>query len=300
MEREIIQADVKRINQILVEVLKSSDYLKIERMGGLTNRTYKVTFPEEQMFVVRIPGEGTEELIIRGDEKISTELACRLGIDAELLYFGPDGTKITKFIPDAMTMSPETMREEKNIKQAAEIFKILHNSNIDTGVSFEVFDMAQGYEKIIIKNGVKMYEDYELVKEKIMQIKNEIDAICNIRKVSCHNDALCENWVTSGMQRMYLIDWEYAGMNDGIWDLADVSIEADYNHVMDELLLTEYLGDIPTETDWKHFLANKLYVDYLWTLWAKTRVPYDGQSMEDWAVQRYERLKRNLIIFDKM
>ena len=52
--------------------------------------------------------------------------------------------------------------------------------------------------------------------------------------------------------------------------------------------------------DWKHFLANKLYVDYLWTLWAKARVPYDGQPMEDWAAERYARLKKNLLEFQKV
>lgn len=300
MEQEIVQKDLKNINKISQNILRRSDYLKIERMGGLTNRTYKITFPEEQIFVIRIPGEGTEELIIRENEKISTELACKLDIDAELLYFGNDGTKVTKYIPNAVTMSAEMMREEKHITQAATIFKKLHNSNIDTNIPFEVFDMAQGYEKIIINKNVKIYDDYEETKAKVMQIKAEIDRICNVKKVPCHNDALCENWIMSGDQRIFLIDWEYAGMNDGIWDLADVSIEANYNHTMDELLLTEYFGNPPTENEWKHFQANKLYVDYLWTLWAKTRVPYDGQPMEDWALERYERLKKNITMFEKI
>ena len=63
------------------------------------------------------------------------------------------------------------------------------------------------------------------------------------------------------------------------------------------LLLTEYLGSKPAQNEYKHFLATKIYVDYLWTLWAKTRVPYDGQPMEDWAVERYARLKDNLRLF---
>ena len=89
-------------------------------------------------------------------------------------------------------------------------------------------------------------------------------------------------------------------MNDGIWDLADVSIEASYERSQDEVLLMEYLGKKPTEVDWKHFFANKLYVDYLWTLWAKTRIPYEGQLMENWAAERYERLKSNIEVFDKI
>lgn len=300
MAKQIIEKDLDAIGQLLQKVLGKSDYIGIERMGGLTNRTYKVEFSDGGRYVVRIPGEGTEELIVRNDEKISTVLACKLGIDAELLYFGDEGAKVTVFIPDAVTMSAETMRQKAHIDQAAAIFKKLHNSGVDTGVPFEVFDMAKGYEKIIQDNHVSMYDDYSTVKGTVMEIKAEIDQTCNIKKTPCHNDALCENWVLSGGGQMFLIDWEYAGMNDGIWDLAELSIEASYEHQQDEQLLTAYLGRKPLALDWKHLLACKLYVDYLWTLWAKTRVPYDGQPMEDWAAERYRRLKDNIEEFSKM
>lgn len=297
MIKDVIQKDLDRIKKLLDAAVGRSDYSELSRMGGLTNRTYKVKFADGEGCVVRIPGEGTEELIVRRDEKISTELACRLGIDAELLYFGGDGSKVTKLISNALTMSAETMRDEKHIVKAAAVFKKLHYSGENTGVAFEVFDMAEGYEKIIHDKRVDMYEDYPDVKSDVMKIKSEVDSICDIKKVPCHNDPLCENWVMSGESRMYLIDWEYAGMNDGIWDLADVSIEASYDRFRDEMLLTEYLDRKPEETDWKHFHASKLYVDYLWTLWAKARVPYDGQPMEDWASERYGRLKRNLKMY---
>ena len=99
---------------------------------------------------------------------------------------------------------------------------------------------------------------------------------------------------------MYLIDWEYAGMNDGMWDVADVSIEASFNDAQDLLLLTRYLDRVPEKQDLKHFLASKIYVDYLWTLWAKARVPYDGQPMEDWAQERYARMKDNISAFTNL
>ena len=99
---------------------------------------------------------------------------------------------------------------------------------------------------------------------------------------------------------MYLIDWEYAGMNDGMWDIADVSIEAGFEVEQDMMLLREYLGKQPTTLNIMHLIASKVYVDYLWTLWAKARVPYDGQPMEDWAVERYARMKENIQIFESI
>ena len=105
MAKEIVQADLARIRALLDEVLGHSDYSDVQRMGGLTNRTYCVSFADGSRIMVRIPGEGTEELIDRADEKVSTELACRLGIDAKLYFFGDDGEKVSQFVPNAVTMS---------------------------------------------------------------------------------------------------------------------------------------------------------------------------------------------------
>ena len=290
---EIIKKDLASVAELLHKVLGKSDYSDIRRLGGLTNHTYHVMFANGEEYVVRIPGEGTEELIVREDEKKSTQLACKLGVDAPMLYFGENGAKVSEYLKNAQTMSAETIKNATHIAQVAEIFRIMHDCGEDTGVPFEVFDMAAGYEKIAVNMNVPMFADFDQYKAKLMEIKEEIDGSLEIKKVPCHNDPLCENWVLS-QGRMYLIDWEYAGMNDGMWDVADVSIEANFDDSEDLLLLEKYLGRVPTVLDKKHFLANKLYVDFLWTLWAKARVPYDGQPMEDWAVERYTRLKENV------
>lgn len=290
MAKQIVKEDIPAVKALLEAALGSGEYSDISRMGGLTNHTYKVTLASGKEYVVRIPGEGTEELIVRGDEKKSTELACKLGVDAKMLYFGNDGSKVTEFIPNAVTMSSELLHDRERIKKVAAIYKTMHTCGVDTGVPFEVFEMAAGYEDIINDKNVAMFDDYATVKAEVMRIKAETDAAVDAKKVPCHNDPLCENWV-EGDGRMYLIDWEYAGMNDGMWDVADVSIEAGFDDEHDMMLLSEYLEHEPTVSDKKHFLASKIYVDFLWTLWAKARVPYDGQPMEDWAAERYARLK---------
>lgn len=299
MAKEIILADIEKVKHLLKTAIGQEEYQNISRMGGLTNHTYHVVLPDGREYVVRIPGEGTEELIVRRDEQVSTQLACDLEIDAPMLYFGEDGSKVTEFITNAETMSAATICQPRHIEQVAEIFRKLHSCAQDTKVPFEVFDMAAGYEKIIFEKHVAMPQDYPEIKETVMAIKQQLDAAMDIPKVPCHNDPLCENWV-EGNGRMYLIDWEYAGMNDGMWDLADVSIEAGFTQQQDLLLLENYLHKQPDEGDLRHFMANKIYVDYLWTLWAKARVPYDGQPMEDWATERYLRLKENLVAFKKI
>ncbi|MGC4017986.1 MAG: choline kinase family protein [Muricomes sp.] len=300
MEKKIVEADLAKISQILQHIISpNASYIKVERMGGLTNHTYYVLMNNMEKLIVRLPGEGTEELICRLDEKVSTELACSLNIDADLIYFGDDGTKISRYIEHAATMSPETMREEEHIHQAAKIFRTLHTCGIDTKVPFEVFEMAASYERIIIENKVSLYKDYADIKMIVMKIKESIDSIGHSNKVPCHNDPLCENWVM-GREGMYLIDWEYAGMNDAMWDLADISIEAEYDERQDKILLQTYFGRLETLDERNRFLANKIYLDYLWTLWGLTRVPFDGKEMQDYADTRYLRLKRNLSEFKVM
>lgn len=292
--RELVEADFPRVRDLLTKARRDEDYARIERLGGMTNRSYKVTLRDGEELLVRIPGEGTEAMINRLDERKSTELGCRLGIDTELLYFGDDGTKVMKFIPNPQPMTEEVMRRDENILQAAEIFHRLHTCGEDTGVRFEVFEMAALYEEIIRGGGVGFYDDYETTKDMVMSIKSAVDATNLSSRVPCHNDSLIGNWVLSGDNRLYLIDWEYSGMNEAMWDLSCLSIEADYTQENERVLLNAYFGRKATENEQKRFIAAKTYVDYLWTLWGLTRVPYDGEFMQNYADNRYARLKRNI------
>lgn len=298
--REIVKEDIPEIEALLLKVFGSGGYKDIKRLGGMTNRSYKITKMDGSEYLARIPGEGTEALINRLDERKSTELACRLGIDSDLLYFGDDGKKVMKFIEISQAISSELLKNRENIKQAADIFRKLHTCGEDTGVRFEVFEMAAMYEHLVDIGGVKLYSDYFDIKKTVMTIKSEVDANGISERVPCHNDSLVDNWVLSNKGKLYLIDWEYSGMNEPMWDLSCLSIEAEYSEAEDVVLLEFYFQHEPTVEEKKMFLAAKLYVDYLWTLWGLTRVPYDGQFMQEYADERYLRLKRNIEAYNKV
>lgn len=284
--------DKTKLEALAQEVFPHSCIESAKRLGGMTNRTYQVKIAGAN-YVFRIPGEGTSDLINRSDEKISNALACKLDIDAQVLYFdGKTGLKVSEYIEGAKTMSAENMRESKNIAEAAHLLNRLHTCKENTQVAFEVFNMAGRYESIITSNNVALYDDYDEVRQQVMAIKNALDEL-KVEKTPCHNDPLCENWVRD-VSRMYLVDWEYAGMNDPLWDVADVSIEADFDQEKDMLFLREYFQGEPNEETIFRFNANKVFLDFLWSLWGKTRVPFDGQPLEDYAFKRYARMKNNL------
>ena len=298
--RQIEEKDIPLVKEILYKVFSDDNYNDILRLGGMTNHSYKVTRNDGEEYVVRIPGEGTEELINRFDERKSTELACRLGIDSELLYFGDDGAKVMRFICDPQPISEGIMQKKENLVQAAAIFRKLHTCGIDTGVRFEVFEMVDLYERLIRKENVVVYDDYEDVKDTVYTIKKAVDATGIAPKVPCHNDSLIGNWVIDKSGKLYLIDWEYSGMNEAMWDLACLSIEAGYTETNDRELMEAYYKRNATSDEKKRFIASKLYVDYLWTLWGLVRIPFDGSFMQEYADQRYERLKRNMLVYKNL
>lgn len=298
--REIEEEDIPKLHELMKSVFGNGEWTEIQRLGGMTNHSYKITRSDEQEYLVRLPGEGTENLINRLDERKSTELACKLGIDSPLIYFDDKGRKVMRFIKDPQPMNEYVMQTKDNIKQAAEIFRRLHTCGVDTGVRFEVFEMAELYENLIRDEHVGFYTDYEKIKQTVMDIKREVDNTGKAKRVPCHNDSLLGNWVLDEKGKLYLIDWEYSGMNEAMWDLSCLSIEASFPKEKDDELLHEYYGRNVTVEEKKRFVAAKLYVDFLWTLWGLTRVPYDGEFMQKYADERYERLKDNIKEYKKI
>ena len=91
--RVIEEEDIPKLHYMMKKVFGDSDWVDIKRLGGMTNHSYKITRNDRHEYLVRIPGEGTEKMINRSDERISTELACKLGIDSPLIYFDDEGYK---------------------------------------------------------------------------------------------------------------------------------------------------------------------------------------------------------------
>lgn len=287
---KLSKRDRSELSKLQELALPGARITDVERLGGLTNRSFHV-FTDQGEFVFRLPGEGTENLIDRHDERLSTFLASDLGIDTEIVYFNATtGLKVSRYLDQAVTMNATTLRDPENIILVAEILRKLHDSGQDTGIVFDILDMAMHYEKIIQDGGLYFFDRYEDVRALVI---DHLEKGPDRPKVTCHNDPLCENWIKSG-DRMYLVDWEYAGMNAASWDLADVSIEAAYGNDEDQLLLTAYYEGSMTEEEFADFALNKIYIDFLWSLWGRARQVYEGEPMRIYADYRYNRLLKNI------
>ncbi|WP_394235002.1 phosphotransferase [Niallia oryzisoli] len=296
LKRKEAEYRENQIKQNLVEAMGVAleDVQKIEPFGGMTNKNFKVTVKDEE-YVLRLPGNGTEKMIDRYEEKVNSTLASSLGIDTELIYFNEEtGVKIAKLIPNAETLNPTTAKREDNMRLTTSVLKKLHQSGAVMENQFDVFAKMDEYEQLLQEVNGKMYEPYEEVKSQVMALRHEYERM-DIELVPCHNDLVAENFVKSGEDKIYLIDWEYGGMNDPIFDLAAHAQECDFTEEDEELFLRLYLesDEIPVDIQ-KRMLMNKIFQDFLWSIWTCIKEA-KGDDFGTYGIDRFNRARMNLM-----
>ncbi|MDF2884851.1 MAG: choline kinase, partial [Clostridiaceae bacterium] len=264
----------------------------VQPIGGMTNKNYKIVVKGKN-YVLRIPGAGTEEMISRTSEKINSRLAFENGFDSDLIYFNEHtGVKISTFIEKTETLNERTAKKEENMKLIAGILRELHNSSFKFGSEFDPFKIAEEYEKLLHKYNGKNFEDYYEVKEKVMSLKKVMDSF-NITKCPCHNDTVPENFIKSGESKIFLIDWEYSGMNDAMWDIAAHSMECNFSDDDEELFLNIYFNGEIDEQHRLRILINKILQDFIWSTWTNIKEA-KGDDFGSYGINRYNRAKANL------
>jgi thiamine kinase-like enzyme len=217
--------------------------------------------------VLRLPGKGTEDYINRAHELASAEVAAAAGVAPRLVYGdATTGVMVTELVADAVTMTPEFFRIRINSPERAGLaFRRLHTSGGTFPFRFELFAMIDEYLSILATKDVALPEGYHDVVAEAQTIRAVL-AARPVPLVPCHCDPLCENFLDSG-SRMWIVDWEYSGMNDAMWDLGDLSVEGQFNDDQDREMLQAYFGGAPKPADHGRMVIYKAMCDLLWTLW---------------------------------
>ncbi|MCA1031400.1 NTP transferase domain-containing protein [Bacillus timonensis] len=296
LKRKEAEFKENQIKDFLTEALEipREDILSVEPFGGLTNKNFKMVLSNEKEYVLRIPGNGTDKMINRFDEKVNSKLANSVGIDAPLIYINAEtGVKISEIIENAETLNPKTAKREDNMILTSDILRKLHHSNLPMKNIFDISDKIEQYEEIMAEVNGQKYEGYDRVREQVMEIirmykKMDIDLL------PCHNDALAENFVKSGEDKIYLIDWEYGGLNDPMWDLAAHSLECEFSQEDEELFLSLYFEgeEIPEEIHTR-ILIHKIFQDFLWSIWTILKEA-KGDDFGTYGIDRFNRAIKNI------
>ena len=263
------------------------------RLAGLTNVNHLVTAGDER-YVLRIPGEGTGEYINRVDEEVAARSAAAARVNAEVVFFdATDGLMVTRFVDGAATMNAARFCDLGAVARAAEAFRQLHTTAAPFATDFTLFPMIDEYKALLASKHAALPDGYDEVHRHAETMRAALEA-APVALVPCHCDPLCENFLDTG-ERMYVIDYEYAGNNDPMWDLGDLSVEGGFGPEQDDALLRAYFGDCgePPASQRGRMVAYKALCDLLWTLWGVIQHVNDNPADDFWAyaVGRFERCK---------
>jgi thiamine kinase-like enzyme len=255
---------------------------EIARLGGLTNLVYRVE-SDDGPLCLRLPGKGTEEYIDRKVEKVNAYAAANAGVSPEVLHFDEGGVMLTRYVDGTVTMDPA---------RAALAFRQLHVSGETFDFRFELFAMIDDYLKVLSTKDVNLPEGYHDVVGEAEAVRAALERN-PVALAPCHCDPLCENFLDTG-ERMWIVDWEYSGMNDPMWDLGDLSVEAGFDGAQEAEMMAAYFDGAPPRDLWGRMVIYKAMCDLLWTLWGLIQHANQNPVDDFWAysVNRFERCKR--------
>ncbi len=229
--------------------------------GGITNRNFVVATPGAR-HVIRLPGERTELLgIDRPREAEAARRAAALGIGPPILGALPGvGSLITQLVPGAH------LQGERFIERLPDVVDLLrrwHQSGPLSG-AFAIHCVVEQHARDAGAHGLEPPAAYARLRQASQRIETAF-AHSPMAMVPCHNDLLPANLLFDA-GRVWLLDYEYAGMNDPFFDLANLSVNAGLDQAADEQLLRLYFGPF-TKSGWARLQLMKVMSELREGMW---------------------------------
>jgi len=257
--------------------------IEIERLGGaLTNVTYKVTLGGTA-YALRLAGEGTPDYIDRVAEEHNARAAAEAGVNAEVVYFDArDGTMVTRFVEGVSMDTGDGFGLDSGAAvRVARALGRVHRLGRVFRSRFEVFAAIDDYFGLLREQRAALPEEYYEVRWKARAVRLALEA-SRAPLVPSHNDPWPGN-LLDAEGRIYLIDWEYSGMNDPMWDLADLSVEAGFGPEQDRAMMEAYRGGPASPALYSRLEVYKAMSDLHWSIWGFVQHARGNPAEDFWS-----------------
>ena len=274
---DALHADMEEITQ--VTVLKK----------GMTNRSFLFSCKGKR-YIMRIPGEGTAQLVDRRHEAAVYQAIREKNICDDIAYISPDnGYKITEYLADARVCNPE---KAEDVRRCMQRLREFHELRLTVTHTFDIFGQIEFYESLW--NGApSIYKDYRQTKENVFSLRGYIDAHVQER-VLTHIDAVPDNFLfvkrDDGSEEIRLIDWEYAGMQDPHVDIAMFCIYALYDRRQVDETIAAYFPDGCSETVRLKIYCYIAACGLLWSNWCEYKWTL-GVEFGEYSLRQYRYAK---------
>lgn len=236
LKTDAIQVICKTLNTSADKIINITVLKK-----GMTNRSFLFECKNKK-YIMRIPGEGTDKLIDRYQETNVYHAIAEKQISDDIKYINPhNGYKISEYIENARTCDPIC---KDDVNKCMKLLRSFHDLGLTVEHDFDIYKQIDFYESLW-GGEPSIYKDYELTKKNVMSLKPYIEANIKERTLT-HIDAVPDNFLfykENSVEKIRLIDWEYAGMQDPHMDIAMFCIYSLYNQMQIDQLIEMYFTE---------------------------------------------------------
>ena len=255
---------------------------------GMTNRSFLFSVYGNK-YIMRIPGEGTAQLINRAQEAEVFRIISGLGFCDDPVYINPaNGYKITKFLEGIRVCDSESVSD---LERCMERLRSLHQMKLSVPHTFDIFGQIEFYEALW-EGQPSMYKDYKQTKANVLSLKPFIDSV---EKDWCltHIDAVSDNFLfyqAEGREVLQLTDWEYSGMQDPHVDIAMFCIYSLYDKRHVDRLINIYFQYNCDKTTRAKLYAYIAICGILWSNWCEFKWNL-GVEFGEYSLRQYRFAK---------
>ncbi len=255
--------------------------------GGITNHNFKVDLAEGS-YVLRIAGRDTSLLgIDRSVEHEASLAAAAVGVGPEVVAFvEPEGYLVTRFIEGSI-VPVDSMREAESIRRVAQALRAVHRGP-SLPARFISFRVVEDYRTTAFSHGAEVPPSFAWARQVARRVERARGAF---PERPCHNDLLNANFIDDG-ERIRIVDWEYAGMGDVFFDLANFSVNHGFGREERQGLLAAYFGTVRSGDE--RALELMLFMsDYREAMWAVVQGAVSELEFDfgAYAAEHFERME---------
>lgn len=271
--------ELKEFDPDFLENVDSEVFTNIENTLGCDRAEITDIFPLKQgitnlschfsvngnEYVYRHPGIGTDQLVNRDSEAEIQEMARKIGLDDTFIHEDAEkGWKISRFIPNCT--APD-VRDDAQLEQMMDLMKTLHESQYEVDSTFDFYDESRRYEDLLGGRDAIEIPGYTMIAKRMDQLHEYVSRDDSHTCLS-HNDFWPMNILVDEKRKMYLIDWEYAGMGDYANDFGTFVVETQLSEEDALRALRFYFNREPTLEELRHNFAFVAFAGWCWYVWS--------------------------------
>ncbi len=258
--------------------------------GGITNQNFVVEDGGRRYFV-RIGDDIPIHGVMRFNELAASRAAAAAGISPEVVHHEP-GALVMGFI-DGKTLDEAGVREPANLERIVPLIKRCHleipKSLRGPSLVFWVFQVVRDYAGTLRDGGSRSLPKLP----RLLQIAESLEnAVGPVRLVFGHNDLLPANFIDDG-DRLWLVDWDYAGFNSPLFDLGGLASNNQLDADQEAWVLSEYFGEPAGASLLRRYQAMKcasLLRETMWSMVSEihSTLDFDYVAYTDENLARFE------------